>query len=671
MMQIPAYAWILSAVFGVLVSWWAYRLLWSKSTAWKLAALLRFFLVFVLTLILFNPSWKSVFSEKKKARWDVYLDWSQSAFSDTTSVKGWLDSLMGAHPEVDFEVFVFAEDVIRFERRHHLLGTLSRLDLALESIQTRKPQTQLSLLLSDGIQNQGRLISSYGPENIGPIWTIGLGDTSLQKDVYVKDMLSNRDVFAGNSTELDARVEAKVANCIAIKIEWLADNRVLKSEVWIPDSNKELKRFGFTLKTDAKSNAWLNVKVRAARILDEVNLSNNEKTALIQVRDRKKNIDIVYGSPHPDIKALQMAIKEKEAYQVRVYSEQEALKLDADVYVAHGIKSVPNLERLKKTEKPIWWFVNTNSILKELLPGSEAGLLRRGLNGFQEAMPSVNANFESFEMPEESAIYKLWGSVEVPLLALNLAGNKVQLYQVWDGVKTQVPLMWTQKTTQAEHVFMGTGIWKWRLNEFRKNTTANTFDAWITRNIQWLSRTSESKKGWEFYAGNSMLSIGEKSKLKWVYYDESGEKRIVKGINAYATIQGKKKWLPLFLENQEYTALYTAEGSGTVSFSLEDEKAQVLHQSLVYISPTQVEMEQTQAQHQSLKELARMSGGVYGNFISRQGCDYSSLDGKNFGLPVLRSTEKFKPWEQHAPLIFLLIGVFIGEWLLRKWLGKI
>ena len=76
-MQVPAYAWVLSALIGFTLSWWAYRFLWSKNGLWKFAAVLRFIIIFICALWLFKPVINFTDSEIKAARWDFYVDVSE------------------------------------------------------------------------------------------------------------------------------------------------------------------------------------------------------------------------------------------------------------------------------------------------------------------------------------------------------------------------------------------------------------------------------------------------------------------------------------------------------------------------------------------------------------------------------------------------------------------
>lgn len=670
-MLIPAYAWLIAAVVALALTWWGYRFHWSKNGYWKLSAALRFIASFLVLLLLFHPAWNRSYSEKSAPRWDVYIDFSQSAHSDSTAIKQWLDSLESAHPHVEFEKFVFAEQLLPFGSRHLLGGNLSRLDLPIEHMQLRKGQTQLSILLSDGIQNQGRLLSSFDADKTGPVWTVALGDSQLQKDIYVKDILANTEVFQGNTTEVEARVATKALQGQSLTLEWLLNGKVVKTERWTPETQKDHKSFGLTVSSDKQHQPWLNITLRAAKVPGEFNIRNNEKSAVIKVKDTRKIIDLVYGAPHPDLKSIQWALLDKEAYTLRVYSEDSEMKRDADVFIAHGLKRSQTIQHIKKTKTPVWWFVPTLGTLKEMAPDMVGSTFGKSLVGNQEVIPAMNEGFTSFELPSAAEVAKLWGVVEAPLGTFQLPIEHIQMFQVWGGAKTQVPLMWTQKVSQPEHVFLGTGIWKWRMNECRKNDKPVFFDAWVSRNVQWLSRASDSRKGWEHYTANSQGVKGEKCKIKWMYYDEAGEKRLQKGVNAFVLKGSQKELLPIWIENQEYVTPFVPDKAGIVQVVLEDGQGKRVSEAVLQVGEISLEAEQTQAQHEGLRELGLRTEGAYTSFVQRNSKAWSVLQDKGFDGFTLRKMEKIIPLEQFWPWVILLIVCLTGEWSLRKWLGKV
>ncbi len=671
-MQVPAYAWFLSGLAGLILSWWAYRFLWSKHPLWKLAAVLRGLSIALVVLWIFNPYLHFNKNETRPARWDVYFDASASTGSDQKNAALFLDSLEQEFSNVSFRRFAFAETVVPFANRATLGGNSTRLDPVFAHMQAQKAQTDLRLFLSDGIVNQGRALESWESSELGPIASLGLGDTTAYTDLSIQEVLANLDVYQGNETEVEGTVEAVAAKGRLLNIECWVNGVRLFNETWMPLSNRQQKKLSFTLNTNQIKSDLLDVSIRVLPLLGEKNVVNNRKSALIQVRDAQKTIDLIYGGVHPDIKAIQLALLGKEAYKIRAYPESEGLKLGADLYIAHGLKSAVTLAAIKKKALPTWWFAFNNETIQVLFTGREAQLMRRGLNGLQEAIPDINSQFSAFELPEAASIYRLWTAVESPLLAFKVGIDEVQLFQNWGGSKTEVPLMFTRVEKPLESIFMGAGIWRWRMNESRKLGESPLFDAWVTRNVQRMSREANGKKGWEFVSPEGFMAVGEKRKIKWIYYDDAGEKQVKSGMDAFLKEPGSEpRKLPIFSENGELVSYLNATKAGVSRVWLQEASGVQWGKSAVSVSENNLELSQSRAQHQELAKLANKTGGVFGDFRS-QAREWASQV-KKLGLDSGRivKIERYIPFEEWI-WVFVLLSIFLStEWFLRKWLGKI
>ena len=671
-MHVPAYAWILSLVVGIAFSWWAYRFLWPKNHLWKLAAILRAAAVALVVLWLFDPIVNFVDTQTKPAQWDVYVDVSNSTRADSQELQNFLDTLKVEFKSPNIRVFAFAEGLVPYANKHTLGGNLTRLDHVLTHMQANKSQTDLRWIFSDGIVNQGRMPQSFELADIGPIAAVGIGNTTLYLDLSVNELLANDEVFQGNTTDIEATIEALASKGKSLNIELWVNEVLQEQQTWIPDSERSKKKVGYTLKTSGQSNDYLKAVVKVKPAAGERNVANNQQSVLIKILDQRKIIDFVYAGPHPDIKALQLALADKEAYTLRVYSESEGLKKDADAYIAHGIRSKATLDLLSNTAKPIWWFASNRESLQTVFDAEETAAVRRGLSGFQETVPAWNSEFQLFEIPNANREKTLWNAVESPLLAIKSPSEEVQMYQVWSGTQTNVPLMISRKTKRAEHLFLGWGIWRWRMNEFRKNGNSKLFDAWVVRNIQWLLRANYGKSGWEFVRPEGIVNLGYSKKLKWICYDEAGEKKVAEGVEAYVENMNKKAVkLNLVIDNDEYMCIWNPEFSGLNKLVLRNAQGEVLREGFIDVVENTIEDMQKQAQHGVLAEIANKSSGIFGDFRGNRSEYLTKIKKMELDKPGIIMREEGLPFERWPVILMVMVGLLSIEWFLRKWLGKI
>jgi len=671
-MQVPAYAWILSALIGFTLSWWAYRFLWSKNGLWKFAAVLRFIIVFICALWLFKPVINFTDSEIKAARWDFYVDVSESNKSEIDPIASLADTLRASFPNVDFRFFAFGESIVPYNNKESLKGDLTRFDKVLEHMESQRSQTQLRGFVSDGLVNQGQMPASYNLSRLGPIFTLGTGDVNQYTDVFIEEFLANEEVYQGNSTEIEALVTAKSALGKRLKIEFSVNGKLQNTQDWVPESDREKKRLVYTLATKGAQLPYFDLKLRIKPVDEENNIANNERKALIKILDQRKIIDIVFGSPHPDIKALQMALRNNESYELRAYSEREGIKKDADVYVVHGLKGASSFDFIKNTNKPVWWFTYNAESLLNIFDSKDLTSVKKGLRGFQESVPAWNSKFQLFELLDPNTKITNWNAIETPLLAITAPIEYVQFYQSWSGVQTNVPLMFSRKAEKAEHVFLGLGIWRWRMNEFRKTERTAYFDNWVLQNIQWLIRSNSGKSGWELITGNKEWHKGEKQKIKWIYYDEAGEKRVPQNVEAFVENDGEKSIkLNVLVENNEYISFVKPEFEGLNRILLRDDQGNVLIESFITVLNTSLEGITTEADHDILAEIAKNSGGYFCNFNTNKDSVLNKLHALDLEKSRIVVRDQFLPFEKWPLILGVLVSLLSIEWFIRKWLGKI
>ena len=671
-MHVPAYAWVLSALVGIAFSWWAYRNLWPKHLLWKIAAVLRALILASVVFWLFNPLLNFYKNETVPAQWDVYLDASNSVKLEPSNIRSYLDSLKTVFPNVRFREFVFGESVLPAENKQQLNTKITRWDGVFDHIHSNQDQTSLRFVLSDGIINQGRMPESFEIKGKGPICTIGLGDSAAYTDLAVDELLMNADVYQGNSTDLEAVISATLYKGKTVNVEVWVNNRLVKTETWVPESDFAKKRLGYSISTLNEPKDILQVKVSIKSVPNEKIIINNERSGVIKILDKRKVIDIIYGSVHPDIKAIQMALKGKEAYQLRAYSENDGIKTDADAYILHGVKARATFTFFKDLKKPIWWFAYNRESLLNIFDQDAVSSIRKGLSGFQESVPAVNLNFESFEIDDVNSNATIWNAVETPLLTVNVPKSQVQYYQVWNGVVTNVPLIFSRKTARAEHVFLGLGIWKWRMNEFRKLQSSNKFDNWVLRNVQWLIRSNSGKGGWEFTGLESQISVGERRRIRWSFYDEAGEMQTSQKVDAYVQYENKElEKLSVLIENESYGAFFAPNSVGLNKIILKGTDGEILSETIVNVGESSVEDLQTRAQFQVLAKIAKNSGGIFSIIHQNTPSFLKEIESLNLDKAKIIVSEQNLPFERLL-LVLLVIALMLGvEWFIRKWMGKI
>jgi hypothetical protein len=184
---------------------------WVKRTM----AAFRAFSIFVICLFLLAPIIKSIKEEQKEPIVIIAKDVSQSiklGISKEQNTK--LDAdleLLRTKLASKYQVaqLKFADQVSADTATNIALGS-SNLSQAVQYIYDNYADQNVGaiIMVSDGIYNEGGH-PAYAPVQFNaPFYSIALGDTSLRKDLVVKNVLSNRIAYLGDQFPIQVDISA-------------------------------------------------------------------------------------------------------------------------------------------------------------------------------------------------------------------------------------------------------------------------------------------------------------------------------------------------------------------------------------------------------------------------------------------------------------------------------
>ncbi len=166
----------------------------------------RFVVVTGLCFLLLSPLLKTVFNKTEKPIIVVAQDNSSSILLNKDSIfyqTSYLEKLEALKNQLseDYEVkFLSFSDQIDEVPKIDFSGKTTNLSNVFNEIENRYYNQNVGaiVLASDGIFNEGSNPVYTAQTNGVPVYTIALGDTTPQKDVIVKEVISNKLTFLGN-----------------------------------------------------------------------------------------------------------------------------------------------------------------------------------------------------------------------------------------------------------------------------------------------------------------------------------------------------------------------------------------------------------------------------------------------------------------------------------------
>jgi hypothetical protein len=539
------------------------------------------------------------------------------------------------------------------------------------------------VLASDGIYNKGINPVYSAAKSSYSIYTIALGDTTIQKDQKLSNAYYNKIAYLNDQFGLRVDVEAnnlsgKTAKLNVYEIETGSDAKLVQSKDISYPSESFFQSYDFVLPANKVGIA--HYRVSLSNIEGEITYRNNVRDVFVEVLDGRQKILLVANSPHPDIAAFKSAIESNKNYQLDVeYAETLTKKLDDySLIILHQLPSAAQkiqnlLKEANRLKKSVLFVVGSQTSLSDFQQSQNALVIKANADKFNEVTASSSKEFSLFTLSDHTlqSIPKLppfhcfFGEFN------SSPSAKVLLQQKINSVETNFPL-WLFNETGEEKVgvICGEGVWRWRLYDYLINKNQDATNELINKTVQYLSVKSD-KRPFRVNLAKSIFQDNEAITLDAQLYNanyelinsptvemkingEDGktfEYKFNKTENAYSLNAG---FLPV--GNYSYTASVKL-GNGLLTAS-----------GKFSVSPLQLEEMRTRAEHQVLYQLANQHGGAM-HHLSDLDKIASEIDSKSQLKPILYDTFVTESAINLKWIFFLLLALISAEWFIRKYLG--
>ncbi|MDR0787223.1 MAG: hypothetical protein LBG44_05100 [Gemmatimonadota bacterium] len=235
-------------------------------------------------------------------------------------------------------IFRFSGDATRIETVGDLTfnGGETRIGRALDQARNELAGVPIAglVVVSDGAdQSEAELnetLISLRTSSV-PVYTVGVGREAFARDVEIRRVSSPRSVLKGTSTMVDIVVAQTgyAGKTVPLIVE--DQGRVVSSQdVVLPaDGTPATVRVNFT----AEEAGWRRFRFRVPLQDGELVTANNDRNALIEVREGRQKILYFEGEPRFEVKFLRRAVDEDEELQLVVLqrtAENKFLRLAVD-----------------------------------------------------------------------------------------------------------------------------------------------------------------------------------------------------------------------------------------------------------------------------------------------------------------------------------------------------
>ena len=683
-----------------------------RATRIVLVALRAASFFFILTL-LFEPIMRLVFSSTQQPVLAVLLDNSKSmSIVDKAGNRAeQLNALVrdgelsGLSDRLALRYYTFGGKLNQRDAFSPEMLTLSEdatdISAALRTLATERERNniQAALLVTDGAYNIGQNPIYQAEELAIPLYTIGIGDSTEQKDLLITKLLANDRVYNESPTVVDVTLKSSGYNGERVEVTLSEGTRELdRKTVTLADGTREYAvQFSYV----PEGEGVKRYTVRVSSLPGELTTANNQRSFLVRVLKSKLRVLILAGSPSPDLSIIKQTLAEEKNITVRSFAQrsqggfyegplQQTAVDSADCFVLIGFPvtstEASTLNMLRSAidqRKTPMLFVNGKMVddtklrmFASELPFTTVSTAPQEQYVFIQ--PSeAQKNHPVMKVSEDEAsdawtrlppIFKTSGIYRAKPEATVLGVCKIQ------NIVTGEPLLLARNVSRHRSIAMlGYGIWRWRLMAQGTSGTERLLSTFLANSIRWLT-TRDDDRPVKVTPTKDAFTQGEPVEFTGQVYDASAQP--VENAQLRVTVERQGAQSELLLRSiggGRYEGAFEGlpEGDYTFKAQANSDGANLGEdRGRFSVGGLDLEFQDTRMNASLLRQLAFRTGGRYLAPADLSGLA-QDLAGRASFTPreVTRASSlELWNWLYTFGAIIVLLGL---EWFIRKRRGML
>lgn len=605
----------------------------------------------------------------------------------------------------------------RAEVRRYTVGTQLRESRGTDTLSLDEDATDLStslrmmqkerdrlgvnaaILFTDGSYNLGRNPLYDAQELAIPVYTVGIGDSSEQKDILITKVVANDIVYSDALAPVD----------VTVKSSGFEGQRV---ELTISSGSKELQRTQLLLAGGTREypvhmayipegEGTQKYTVRVSNLPGELTLSNNQQFFFARVLKSKLRILLLSGDPGPDFSVLRQTLAEEPKFSLNAFCQRSpsgfyegmltrAIADSSDCLVFLGM---PTGATSPATLDLISSCIIQNR--KPLLYIDGKSVDRTRLNLFSSVLPFVTVQSSSSEVlvsfqPSDAQRgnslltlgsdqgFGAWLRLPPIFRTQTIFRAKPEAVVLGTGrilnVPVPDPLMLTRSLNRQKTLaLLGYGVWRWRLMAQGNPETAQLFSSFLSAAIQWLT-TPDDHKPVKVTSTKDVFAQGEPVEFTGQVYDAGAKPLDNASIKVVAQREGELAETDLQpIGGGRYEGKIEGLGEGDYTFHataqldgapLGDDNGKFS------VGALNLEFQDTRMNAPLLREIAYRTGGRFLMPEELGGLDSLLGAQSSFTPTTISQTRDIELWNWQF-ILGLIIFLLAAEWFIRKRSGML
>jgi len=654
-----------------------FQYLWKNTARSQLdywLSFFRFLTIFLILLLLINPSFKKSNIEIIKPNLLVAVDNSKSIKynSQNDVVQNFVekikkDSELNDKYNISFYGFgsnLYPLNALNFEE--------SQTNLSLpfqEFSKLYKTGTSPVILISDGNQTVGNSVEFVNYKS--PVFPFIVGDTTVFEDIYISQLNVNSFAFINNQLPVELFINYTGNKPVTKNLNVYHKGTKVYSEQFQFSKSQNVKTANFFLTAASKGTQFYTAAVD--QLENEKNIQNNTKNFSINVIEEKSKILILSAIVHPDLGMLKKAIESNKQRTVTTSTvvNFKGKITDYQLVILYQPTTLFKNVFAEINQKKLNYFVITGrSTDWNFLNNIQSGFSKKISSELENYRPIFNDNYAAFlsadiDFSNFAPIEDRFGEISfsVPYQPL--------LFQRIGNIETNKPLLATfENSSQKAAVLFGENSWRWRMNSFVENKTFELFDGFLAGLIHYLVST-DSKSRLNVVV-NPIYYTNEIIQISASYVDENFN--FDNRSKLWLTVSNEEtkfiKKIPFAALNNRFVVELPQVPFGEYQYVVSVENTDNSVSGSFKILPFEIEAQFTNANQQLLKKVANETNGfTFYNKQEQNLIDYLIKD-ERF-KSIQKNTISKTPlidWKWILGLIVLTLSL---EWFTRKYYGKI
>ncbi len=638
----------------------------------------RFLTVFIICALLLNIFLKHIINETEKPLIIFAQDNSTSLISGKDSseiktkflkqVEGLNTSLSGKY-KVRYLLF---GNRIQTDSKPDFKDKETDISQLLNDIDNNYSNQNIGALIiaSDGIINKGTNPLYVAEKFKFPVYTIALGDTTLNKDAFIQKINHNQVVYLGNKFPAEVVIQAIKFKGKSSTVS-IYQGAVKKAEQTINFNNDNFTQtINFILEADKPGVQKYTVQLTP--LSDEINSQNNIQNFVIDVIDNRQKILILAQAPHPDIAALKQSIELTQVYEVESYVGSDFSKplKPYSLVIFHSIP-LANNKLIAELVNSAQSYLIINPLANDNLPGIK---IVSSYNKYNETEAVLNKNFSLFNLsPELKNYIRELPAINCFFAKYNVSpGSNCLLYQKIGMVETENPLIvFNDFSGQKTGAILGDGIWRWKLHNYADHNNHNLFNELLNKTIQYLSVKAD-KSFFRLFT-KKIITENESVNFNAEVYNQSYELITEPEVIINLTDESGKQYNYTMSKNgnrYQIEAGLFPPGEYKYKANVKVNQQLFSQSGIITIKAIVAEKINTVANHTILFQLSQNTGGklYFGNEIDK--LEKELITNERIKT-VTYSQKQLSDLIDLKWIFFIILGLLSVEWFLRKRNGSI